>query len=132
MPPLFAEPDLAPFFMMATAQLQPDSAGLAVVHSFAYGLPVVIGRGVLHGPEVAYLRPGENGLVAEAVEGPAIADCLRQLMMEAGLAQRLSQKARLTAAGLTPAKSADAIIEAVRYTLGEAYGNGVPAQGGEG
>ena len=131
-PPLFAEPDLAPFFMMAMAQLQPDSAGLAVVHSFAYGLPVVIGRGVLHGPEVAYLRPGENGLVAEAVEGPAIADCLRQLMTEAGLAQRLSQKARLTAAGLTPAKSADAIIEAVRYTLGEAYGNGVPAQGGEG
>lgn len=129
--PLFAEADLAPFFVMATAQVQPESAGLAVVHSFAYGLPVVIGPGVHHGPEIAYLRSGHNGLVAAGVNGPAIADCLRNLLSQPDFTKRLSQEALVTVDELTPAKSADAILAAIRYCLEGEADRGVPARTGE-
>src|SRR5262249_30975968 len=38
---------------------------LGVLHSFAYGVPVITSRGVLHGPEVTNLRHGENSVLYE-------------------------------------------------------------------
>ncbi|WP_445682326.1 glycosyltransferase [Radicibacter daui] len=131
-PPLFTEPELAPFFSMATAQVQPDSAGLAVVHSFAYGVPVVICPGAYHGPEIAYLRHDHNGLVAVSLNGDALADCLRPLMTQEGLARRLSQAATMAATGLTLEKSVEAILDAVRHTLPGSASDGIPAKVREG
>ena len=43
----------------------PGESGLSVVHTFAYGKPyITCGLPELaHGPEIAYLRHGENGLL---------------------------------------------------------------------
>ncbi len=40
----------------------PGWSGLSVVHAFAYGKPYITLAGLLHAPEISYLRNGENGL----------------------------------------------------------------------
>jgi glycosyltransferase involved in cell wall biosynthesis len=54
--------------------LMPGAAGLAVLDSFAYGIPMVSTNYAFHGPEIDYLQHGRNGLKdidAEDVESYA-------------------------------------------------------------
>ncbi|KRA42075.1 hypothetical protein ASD80_10130 [Devosia sp. Root635] len=45
--------------------LMPGAVGLVVLDAFAYGLPLVTTRSAKHGPEIAYLVDGENGVIVE-------------------------------------------------------------------
>src|SRR5690606_21622611 len=51
--------------VMETASLVfvPGASGLSINHAFAYGRPYFTLQSVLHGPEIDYIRPGENGAV---------------------------------------------------------------------
>ncbi|BAE50246.1 glycosyltransferase [Paramagnetospirillum magneticum] len=93
--------DLARLFAQAQAAIMPDAAGLAVVHAFAHGIPVVIGPGSRHRVEVEYLRHGENGLRAEALTARSLAEQMRRLLTEPGLADALRAGAERTADGLS-------------------------------
>jgi glycosyltransferase involved in cell wall biosynthesis len=55
----------------ASAYLIPGAVGLGVLDAFALGLPPVTTRIDYHGHEVAYIVPGENGLMVEDAENPA-------------------------------------------------------------
>ncbi|MFN3076602.1 MAG: glycosyltransferase [Alphaproteobacteria bacterium] len=92
--------DLARLFALARAVLIPDAAGLAVVHAFAHGRPVILGPGFHHRVEAEYVRHGENGLIAEAMTPAALAAQMRRLLEEPGLAERLCLGAIATADGL--------------------------------
>lgn len=67
----------AGYFRLATVVLNPSLVGLHVLDSFCAGVPMVTTAEARHGPEIAYLKNGENGLVvcggsdsyAEAVLG---------------------------------------------------------------
>lgn len=66
----FRAPDdraLARALRVASAVVIPGNVGLAITHSFAHGVPLIT-RDKKHGPEIdgpeiAYLSPGENGLI---------------------------------------------------------------------
>jgi glycosyltransferase involved in cell wall biosynthesis len=53
------------FFASAIAYLSPGPVGLAVLHSFAYGVPVLTLRKEYHGPEFHNIANGVNSIVAE-------------------------------------------------------------------
>jgi glycosyltransferase involved in cell wall biosynthesis len=45
----------------------PGASGLSIVHAFCYGKPyVTIRRGSKHGPELAYIQDGQNGLLLDS------------------------------------------------------------------
>ncbi len=54
--------DLAPWFLSAKLFVYPGSIGLSILHSLAYGLPVVVNDCPSHnGPEYEILQEGVNG-----------------------------------------------------------------------
>jgi len=59
---------LRPLFHRAIAYVSPGPVGLGVLHSFAYGLPVVTNHAGRHGPEFGDIADGENGLLYHTVE----------------------------------------------------------------
>jgi glycosyltransferase involved in cell wall biosynthesis len=56
---------LADFFSRAYAYISPGPVGLGVLHSFAYGVPVVTLRHERHGPEFSNLKHKQNALIVE-------------------------------------------------------------------
>lgn len=79
------------FFESAIAYVSPGPVGLAVVHSFAYGVPVVTLREGRHGPEFFNLRDGRNGLIVADAE--AYEEALLQLCSDLPLARKLGGEA---------------------------------------
>jgi glycosyltransferase involved in cell wall biosynthesis len=55
--------DKVPYCLLAQVLLLPGAVGLAVLDSFALGLPLVTVEDRFHGPELAYLEDGRNGIV---------------------------------------------------------------------
>lgn len=60
--------DLAPFFRCAKALLMPGPVGLVVIDCFVAGVPLFTTDNKKHGPEIAYLRNGENGIITACNE----------------------------------------------------------------
>ncbi len=54
----------AAYFRIANLVFNPGAVGLHVLDSFCAGVPMATTREARHGPEVAYLKDGHNGLVA--------------------------------------------------------------------
>lgn len=54
----------AVWFSLADVLLNPGLVGLLILDGFAAGLPMITTATARHSPEIAYLRDGENGLVA--------------------------------------------------------------------
>ena len=50
-------------FRLASCQLMPGAVGLSVLDSFAFLTPLITRRLEAHGPEIAYLQDGVNGLL---------------------------------------------------------------------
>lgn len=73
----------AVYFKMAKALLIPASVGLGIVDSFAAGVPLVTTDLAGHGPEIAYLRSGDNGIVTRHDTGEYTAAVLDLLMSPA-------------------------------------------------
>lgn len=111
------DPDeVAALMKVATAVVLPGTVGLAVNHAFACGRPVVTRQNPLHPPEIEYVEPGRNGLIA----GPGVdslADALRGLLRDDALQQRLAAGAGATGASLTLEHTAEQFDAAVRYAL---------------
>jgi L-malate glycosyltransferase len=57
--------DLAPFYHMSKALLIPAAVGLVMVDSFVARIPLFTTAAAGHGPEIAYLENGVNGIVTE-------------------------------------------------------------------
>lgn len=52
-----------PYWMISKLLLMPGAVGLAVLDSFALGVPMVTTDIADHGPEIDYLKDGENGVI---------------------------------------------------------------------
>jgi len=53
------------FLKLGCVFLMPGAVGLAILDSFAAGLPLITTDCKLHGPEIAYLRHGINGFISK-------------------------------------------------------------------
>ena len=84
------------YYKMADVFMLAGTAGLAVVDSFAAGLPLLATRLATHPPEISYLAEGENGrlvphdaeafaaAVVEVLSNPALMTKLRRGARESG------------------------------------------------
>lgn len=80
--PLFGR-DKAVALKIGRACLIPAAVGLAVLDSFAAGCPLVTTAGPGHGPEIAYLEHGGNGVVAPRTrDAQAYAEAIIRVMTD--------------------------------------------------
>lgn len=94
---VYAEHDLAPWFLTAQCFVYPGAIGLSLLHAFGYGLPTIthdVRR--LHNPEIAALRNGENGFLFRKGDAGALAEKVAVICNDPALRTRMSERARLT------------------------------------
>lgn len=121
---MYAEEDLAPWYLSARCFAYPRNIGLSLLHAMAYGVPVITGGNpTSHGPEFDALKDGENGLVFKDLDTAALADRLGLLLGDDALAARLGEGARRTArSGFTLERMVDGLESAIRYAHRRASG----------
>jgi len=111
---------LAELLAGATALVLPsaqENAPMVIAEAMAAGVPVVATRvgGV---PDM--VRDGETGLLFEPGSVAELTDCLRRLLADGPLQERLGQQARKVAqATYAPARVALATVEVYRRLLGQ-------------
>lgn len=114
------EERLAPLFAISTAILIPDALGLAAVHAFAHGIPVLTGPGRHQGVEIEYLAEGANSLTAPQMTAEALAQCMIRLSRDPSLRETLHQGAVRTATELSLDRMVQNMVAATRFAvLGE-------------
>jgi glycosyltransferase involved in cell wall biosynthesis len=91
----------AAWFRAAELYLSPGAVGLHVLDAFCAGLPMITTRGARHGPEIAYLKSGENGFVVDD-DATSYAGTVLRLLRDPAELQRVR---------------AAAVRDAGRYTL---------------
>ena len=109
------EKKLSTFFSRAVVYVCPGYVGLGVVHSFAYGVPVIVARDANHGPEIDYVRSGINGLILNEAAPETIAAAIQTLFEDTNLQSRLRAGAKLTARELSMDRMVQGFAQAIRY-----------------
>lgn len=83
-------------FRSSNVLLNPRLVGLHIVDAFTAGLPLCTTSQPKHGPEIAYLEPGVNGVMS--ADSPELfADEVDQLLQNEAYAQRMRENARASA-----------------------------------
>jgi len=103
---------LSELFRRSVAYVSPGPVGLSVLHSFAYGVPVLTLRSGYHGPEFHNIRHGANGFIADDALG--LAKYMRILIEDRSVAARMGSAAySLYASGRTIGAMVDGIRSAI-------------------
>lgn len=90
------EVKLAPYFNTSFLSVSPGYVGLSIIHSMAYGIPMLVAGNEPHSPEIVALKPGENGEHFAAGNGEALAAALVRLGQGPGALYAMSAAARRT------------------------------------
>lgn len=77
--------DKALHMALAQIMLNPGLVGLGILDAFSCGVPLLTTESTAHGPEIAYLRHGVNGLMTANDVGAYAAACVRLLRDPAAL-----------------------------------------------
>lgn len=94
---VYDEMKLAPWFLSADVYCYPENIGLALLHAFGYGLPVVTSDKLdAQNPEIEALHPQLNGLLYRHGDPVALSDALSELLANRALRERLSKEAQRT------------------------------------
>lgn len=114
----------APYLFAADVMFQPGYLGLSVNHAFAFGVPVVSqaappdGRR-FHSPEIAFVKPGRNGMLAEHGNPAALLAALETVLDQQA---RFSHEALAYARShLTLTQMVDGLEAAIRYAEDPAH-----------
>lgn len=87
-PGVFDEEELKEIFTSAVAYVSPNHVGLGVVHSFAYGVPVITNKDRKHAPEFEYCDETNSLLYEGEVE--QLAQKIKQICNDKELQRKLS------------------------------------------
>jgi len=90
--PIYDQDSLAPWYLSATCFVFPGSIGLSLIHSFSYGLPVIVPNR-WHYPEIAAFRDGENGLFYKEGDAEDLTKKISSIIKNLEYRQRLSTEA---------------------------------------
>ncbi len=115
--PIYDEMALAGWMTAADAFCYPANVGLSLLHAFGYGLPVVTGDNLAsHNPEIEALRDGVNGLLFRDGDAGSLAECLRRVLTDRGMAASMRAEARRTVLErFTVQRMVDGLEAAVRF-----------------
>lgn len=118
LPATYDEDELAPWFMSADIFCYPSNAGLSVLHSFAYGLPVLVGDDrTRHNPEIDSVKGGVNGLMFEHDNSASLAASLEGILTDGELRGRLQRGAFETAKRYSLEGMIDGLESAIRVAF---------------
>ncbi len=109
------------YFQLADLLVIPGLVGLAIVHGFAHGLPIVTTDHDLHSPEIEYLSK-ENG-IQTSHEEKEFADAIGKVLGEKELLASMQLAARRRGDQLTLCESVKRFMEAI-LTLSAHKGTG--------
>jgi glycosyltransferase involved in cell wall biosynthesis len=87
-----------PYFMLSKALLMPGPVGLVIVDSFVTYLPMITTDISIHGPEIAYLIQGVNGVItpyAVKAYSRAVVEYLKNEAMQVALREGCRQSATI-------------------------------------
>ena len=90
---VFDEEQLSKIFSIAEVFLLPGFVGLAIVHAFCFGVPLITERVKNHSPEIQYLHDGYNGFFVDVGDIDGLASRLLELLTDAEKWKRMSQNA---------------------------------------
>ena len=96
---IFDESKIAEMFCVSDLFVMPGCVGLAIVHAFCFGLPLMTEDVNCHGPEIQYLEDGINGYFIEENNTIAFAEKLLYLSSHKDKLNEMSHNALLTAKG---------------------------------
>lgn len=85
-------PRKAELLAAADLMLNPGLVGLGILDAFVAGLPFVTAADPRHGPEIAYLQHGSNGIMTTNHPGAYVSAC-RDLLGNASALQAMAQAA---------------------------------------
>lgn len=102
-------------YKMSDVFCMPGAIGLAINHSFYYGIPVII-ENVEQGPEAIYLKNGENGFLFEKGSASDLATKIEKLLEDDKLYKNFSKNAHKTILEeASIEKMFNGFMEAVKY-----------------
>ncbi|NLN89373.1 MAG: glycosyltransferase [candidate division WS1 bacterium] len=112
------EAELAPYFNTSFVSVSPGYVGLSIIHSMAYGLPMLVADNEPHAPEIVALSPGANGELFASGDAEALAACLVRMCADQQAMARMSSAARETVArGFSLGRMVRAFEGAVVYSI---------------
>jgi glycosyltransferase involved in cell wall biosynthesis len=104
--------------LLSSVFLLPGAVGLAVLDAFAYGVPLVTTAGAYHGPEIAYLKSGVNGVIVDnSSDVLDYATTVVELFKDEELRKRLAATARSDADRYSINSMADRFVDGVLLAL---------------
>lgn len=110
--------DKALYLACADVMLNPGMVGLGIIDSFVFGIPIITTDCRIHSPEIAYLKPGENGVITRDDVG-AFAVAVASLLGDPVALTRMRQ-ASLASAG-------DHLIEHMADRFADGIGSALAA-----
>ena len=90
---IYDEEKLSKFFNESFVSVSAGYVGLGIVHSFAYGVPMLVARDEAHSPEIAALADGQNGLLFASDDVLSLAEALVTLATSPDRLQQMSASA---------------------------------------
>lgn len=106
----------AAYFKLAEIMVSPGALGLHILDAFGVGLPIVSISNARHGPEIAYLHNGVNGvLTGDTVN--EYSNAVIHLLNDAGWRQHLSANALASSLNYTVERMADRFMDGVSGCL---------------
>lgn len=96
---IFDEAKIAEMFCVSDLFVMPGYVGLAIVHAFCFGLPIITENIDYHSPEIQYLEDGINGYFIEENNIKALVNKLIYLALDKDKLHEMSNSALATANG---------------------------------
>jgi L-malate glycosyltransferase len=109
----------AVLFRSAEIFLNPGLVGLAILDSFAAGLPFITSDLPIHSPEIAYLEPGVNGLMLPYAVAPW-SQAVVALLGDTSRLAAMGQAALASSRTYTLEKMAENVAQGIEQCLGMA------------
>jgi len=88
---IFDEERVSEIFLVADIFVMPSSIGLAIIHAFCFALPMITEESTSHGPEIQYLKEGENGYMLKKDDEQGWVEIVLKLHHDRDLLDRLSK-----------------------------------------
>jgi len=110
-----AAKDSAPYFNIAELMVIPGLVGLAIVHGFAYGLPLFTTRHDFHSPEIEYLTE-RNGVMTSDDES-SYARAIRTALITDSHLMALRKEANRAADGLLLVLAVERFINGITKVI---------------
>lgn len=91
---VFKDEEISKYFLASDLFVMPGYVGLAIVHAFSFGLPIITEKVDFHSPEIQYLKHGKNGYFVDVDDVIQLTDLIIKLKKNIELRRSLSKAAK--------------------------------------